>query len=172
MFPPAAAPASASAPLPRGAGLRQLSSPGLGDRDQLLAAVVPAADGDPASVHQRAKVARQRRLVKRRQPAQVALPDLPGPREDAEQGILGRAQADAAQLLVVEPADGSRCLTQGVAKAWSGGQVVVLGVHIRCICSESAVVKGRAVDEVPFRVAREVSVGGRRRYFQGHHTYL
>ena len=163
MFPPAAAPASASAPLPCGAGLRQLSGPGLGDRDQLLAAVVPAADGDPASVHQRAKVTRQRRLVKRRQPAQVALPDLPGPREDAEQGILGRAQADAAQLLVVEPADGSRCLTQGVAKAWGGGQVVMLGAHIRCICSESAVVKGRAVDEVPFRVAREVSVGGRRR---------
>ena len=82
-----------------------------------LAAVVPATDSDPTRVQQRAKIARQRRFVKRRQPAQVALPDRAGPREDAQQGILGRAQADAAQLLVIEPADRSRRLTQGAAKA-------------------------------------------------------
>ena len=105
----------------------------------------------PAS-NERAKVARQRRFVERRQPAQVALPDLPGPREDAEQRKLGRAQADAAQFLVVEPADGSRRLTQGAAKAWRGSQVGLLRAHTRCICSESAVVKGRAGarDKIPW----------------------
>ena len=82
-------------PFPRGAGLGQFSGPGFGNRDQLLAAVVPATDGDPVSIHQGAKVSRERRLVKRRQPAQVALPDLSGLRDDAEQGVLGRAQADA-----------------------------------------------------------------------------
>ena len=72
----------------------------------------------------------------------------PGPREDVEQGVLGRAQADAAQLLVVEPADGSRRLTQGAAKAVGRGRVVVLRVHIRCICSELVVVKGRLRNRV------------------------
>src|SRR5439155_21574690 len=66
------------------------------------------------------------------------------PRQDAEQGILGRAQADAAQFLVVEPADGPGRLTQGVAKARGGGRFVAFGAHIRCKRNESAAVKGLA----------------------------
>src|SRR5262249_4759071 len=71
-------------------------------------------------------VARQRRLVQRYQPTQVPLPDLTRTAELAEQGILGTAQTDAAQLLVVEPADGPRRLTQGVAKAEGGGRLGAL----------------------------------------------
>ena len=130
MCPPAVAPHPRLRPLPRGTGLGQFSGPGFGDRDQLLAAVVPAADGDPASIHQGAKVARQRRLVKRRQPAQVALPDLSRLRDDAEQGVLGCAQADSAQLVVIQPADGSRRLTQSAAKAVGRIWVVVLALML------------------------------------------
>ena len=81
-------------------------------------------------------------------------PDL---RKEVEQRVLGRAQADAAQLLVIEPADGSRRLTQGAAKAAGRIWGVVLSAHIRCICSDLVVVKGRAVDLVLFPGLSEVS---------------
>src|SRR6516162_2507338 len=114
-------------PLPRGPRLFELRHPGSGDLEPFLAAVLTGPDGHPAPLHEGAEVARQRRLVQRCQPTQVPLPDLARTAELAEQGILGTAQADAAQLLVVEPADGPRRLTQGVAKAEGGGQLVALG---------------------------------------------
>src|SRR5262250_801540 len=112
MPPPAAAPASGLRPLPRGPRLFELRHPGSGDLEPFLATVLTGPDGYPASLHEGAEVARQRRLVQRCQPTQVPLPDLARSAELAEQGILGRAQTDAAQLLVVEPADGTRRLTQ------------------------------------------------------------
>src|SRR5258707_14514241 len=87
-------------------GFFELRHPAGGDLEPLLAAVFPGPDGDPSGVHERTEVAGQRRLVVQRQPGQVPLPDLAGPAEQLEQGVLGRAEADAAQLLVIEPADG------------------------------------------------------------------
>ena len=77
-----------------------------------------------------------------RQIGQVPLPDFAASAQQLEQRVLRGAEPDTAQLLVVEPTDGSRCLTQGAAQAWTGGQSVVLGAHVRCICSELAIVKG------------------------------
>src|SRR5262249_932593 len=72
-------------PLPRGAGLGQLRGPGRGDGNQLLAAVLPGTSGDPSGGHQGTKVAGERRFLELGEPAQVALADRPGPRQDAEQ---------------------------------------------------------------------------------------
>src|SRR6266404_1379210 len=62
--------------LPSRTCLPQLGGPGLGQADELLAPVLPGADGDPAGVDQGAEVTCQRRLVQRRQAAEVPLPDL------------------------------------------------------------------------------------------------
>src|SRR5436190_23133316 len=62
--------------LPSRACLPQLGRPGLSEADELLAPVLPGADGHPAGVDQGAEVTCQRRLVQRRQAAEVALPDL------------------------------------------------------------------------------------------------
>src|SRR5438445_4839417 len=116
--------------LPSRACLSQLGHPGLGEADELLAPVVPGADGYPAGVDQGAEVTCQRRLVQRRQAAEVSLPDLTRTAKLTEQGVLGRAQADAAQLLVVEPAHGPRRLPQGVAKAGSVHRRKFFNVHL------------------------------------------
>src|SRR5437879_12934258 len=65
--------------LPSRACLPQLGRAGLSEPDELLAPVLPGADGDPAGVDQRAEVPRQRRLVQRRHPAAVPPPDLTPP---------------------------------------------------------------------------------------------
>src|SRR5271165_3049175 len=131
-------------PLPRGPGFFELRHPAGGDREPLLAAVVPGPDGDPAGVHERTEAAGQRRLVVQRQLGQVPLPDFAGPAEQLEQRVLGREEADAAQLLVIEPADGPRRLPQDIAQARGGGRFVSLGSHITCIRRQLAVVKGSA----------------------------
>src|SRR5713226_7023391 len=71
--------------LPSRACLSQLGRPGLGEADELLAPVLSSADRYPAGVDQGAEVTRQRRLVQRRQAAEVALPDLTRAPQVAEQ---------------------------------------------------------------------------------------
>ena len=61
--------------------------------------------------------------------------ELPGPLKDAEQGILGGAQANPTQFVVVKPTDCSRRLTQVIAEAWRSRVFMVEG-HGRCICRE------------------------------------
>src|SRR5882762_6682245 len=116
--------------LPRWACLPQLGRARLSEPDEFLAPVLPGADGDPAGVDQRAEVTRQRRLVQRRHPAEVPLPDLTHTAEAAEQRVPGRAQADAAQLLVVEPAHGPGRLSQSIAQARRGERIVALAFHV------------------------------------------
>jgi hypothetical protein len=86
--------------VPRRACLLQLRRPGFADPHKLLAPVLPGADGQPARIDQGTQVAGRRRLVRRRQPTQVALPDLARAAEVAEQRVLGRAQADASQFKI------------------------------------------------------------------------
>ena len=62
--------------LPSRACLPELGRPGLGEADELLAPVLPGANGHPAGVDQWTEVTCQRRLVQRRQAAEVSLPDL------------------------------------------------------------------------------------------------
>src|SRR5262249_32534847 len=126
--------------LPSRACLAQLGGPGPGQADKLLAPVLPGADGYPAGVDQGTEVAGQRRLVQRGQAAEVSLPDLTRAAKVTEQGVLGRAQAHAAQLVVVESAYGPGRLPQDVAQARDGSQFVAPGAHIKCICKQSAVV--------------------------------
>src|SRR5262249_3314494 len=140
--------------LPRRACLAQLGRPGLGEADELLAPVLPGADGYPAGGDQGAEVTRRRGLVQRRPAAEVPLPDLTRAAKVAEQRELGRAQAHAAQFLVVEPAHGPGRLSQGVAQARRGDRLVALGFHITCICMQSAVVKGPARYPINFNASR------------------
>src|SRR5262245_32785914 len=62
--------------------------------------------------------------------------------EVAQQRVLRRSQADAAQFLVVDPADGPRRLPQGIAQARRGRQQVGLRVPIGCICNQLVLGKG------------------------------
>jgi hypothetical protein len=55
----------------------QLGRTGVGQADQLLAPVLPGANGDPTSIDQGPKVAGERRLVQGRKPAEVPLAYFP-----------------------------------------------------------------------------------------------
>ena len=72
---------------------------------EAMKAVVTGPDGDPAGVYERSEIAGQRRLVVQRQLGQVPLADLTAPAKHVEQRVLGRAEAQVTQLIVVEPAD-------------------------------------------------------------------
>jgi hypothetical protein len=103
---------------------------------------LPGTDGDPAGVNQGAQVAGERRLVQGRQPAESPLAYFSRGTQAPQERVLGRAQADVAQFLVVQPAHRPGRLAQGIAKAGGGGRFVSLVAHTRCICMQSAVVKG------------------------------
>src|SRR5258708_8174707 len=113
---------SALSPRPRRAGFCELRQPAAGDLEPLLAAVLPRANGDPAGVYEGAEVSSQRGLFMHRHFAKVALPKFAGPAKQLQQRVLGRAEADATQLLIVEPADDSRRLPECQAKAWGAGR--------------------------------------------------
>jgi hypothetical protein len=87
-------------------GSFELRNPTGGDLEPFLAAVFPRPDGYPTSLHERAEIAGQGGLVMHRHSAQVALPNFARIAEQAEHRVLGRAEADAAQLLVVDSAHG------------------------------------------------------------------
>ncbi len=129
-------------PVPRWPGRFELGHSAGGDREPLLAAVFPGPDGHPFGVKKRAEISRQRRFFMHCQIGQVTLSHFAGTAKQLEQRVLRGAKANTSQLLVVEPADGSRRLTEGAAKAHAPIQVVVLASHIRCIYSEPPVVKG------------------------------
>jgi hypothetical protein len=112
----------------------QLGRTGVGDTDKLLASVLPGTDGDPASIDQGAQVAGEGRLVEGRKLAEVALAYFPGVTQVPQKGVLCRAQADVAQLFVVQAAHRPRRLAKGVAKTEGGGRFESLAVHVKCIC--------------------------------------
>ena len=128
----------------------------VGDAHQLLAPVGPRPEGHPAAPHQRREVAGQRRLVEDRPPAQVALAEFAGAAEDAQQRVLRRPQAEAAEFVVVEPSHGPRRLPQGVAQA-RAGRVEFRCVHVECIYMQSASVKGSLPSRDAF--CRSLGVG-------------
>ncbi len=112
----------------------QLGRTGVGQADKLLATVLPGADGNPAGVDQGAEVAGKRRLVQRRKLAEIPLAYFPRGTQALQERVLGRAQADTAQVLVVQPAHRPGRLTQGVAQAGGGGGFGSLAAHVKCIC--------------------------------------
>src|SRR5262249_14164992 len=131
--------------------LPQLGGAGLGEADQLLAPVLPGADRYPPGVDQGTEVARERRFVQRGQAAEVSLPNLARVAQVAEQRVLCNAQPNAAQLLVVEPADGPGCLPQGVAQARRSSHFRMFERHARCIYKQSAFVKRPLKDSPSYR---------------------
>ncbi len=84
----------------------------------------------------------QRRFVEHGQRPEIPLTQLARTVQQAQQRILGRPQANATQLLVVKPADGSRSPSQVVAKARSAGRGRFRTTHISCIHIQYADVKG------------------------------
>ena len=72
--------------------------------------------------------------VVRAGPYEVALAHFPRVTQPPQEGVLGRAQADTAQFLVVQSAYRPVRLAQGVAETGGGGRFGSLAAHIRCIC--------------------------------------
>ncbi len=84
---------------------------------------------------QGAEVVCQRVLVVACVLCQVTLLRLARAAEQLAQRLLGCAQADRAQLIVIKPADGPRRLSEGQAEASDVHRGSLFGAHNRCIRS-------------------------------------
>jgi hypothetical protein len=73
--------------------------------------------------------------------AKVTLANFARIAEQAEYRILGRAQADAAQLIIVEPAHGPGRTPECQAKAGDADRFCVRSAHVICICRQLRRVK-------------------------------